>query len=234
MSAPQVSGDPEILTWLRGKLEATAQANGMSVTHDRALASSVFRGGEQQENAQIQPTDLPSRVVAAKLGRHSVLIGELPSTPSKEAVEDLLRRFRNQAVIARSHLSANEALDLQIILVGPPGSEASEKWSTLALLIERDEKVARKLAWLRPADAISDDKSYREFIGRTFLAQPWVYEGNFVMADLDSLSRVPELGDGTLPRTTAQTWVQLTFQHQDDAATLVDSLIDAWSKRGNL
>jgi hypothetical protein len=232
MSTPDSQKKLDILNWFSEKLAVTAQASGLLVEHHEALASSVFRGGTKQESAQIQSIDLPTRVTAVKLGRHSVLLGELPASPSTEAIEDLLRRFRNQAVIARSYLNANEALDLQVFLVGPLGSEASDKWSTLALLIERDEKVARKLAWLRPEKSVNDEKSYREFIGRTFLAQPWIYDHEFVTADLDGLSRIPELSDASLPRNTAQAWVQLTFQHHDDAVTLVDSLIEAWSKRG--
>lgn len=233
MSLPQMStSNEDILSWFRGRLISTATSMGLSVEANDSLASAVFRGGKGQESAQIQPIDLPPRVSAIKLGRHSILLGELPSAPSKEAIDDLLRRFRNQSVIARSYLSANEALDLQVFLVGPAGSESSDKWSTSGLLIERDEKVARKLAWLRPDDEANYDKSYGDFIRRSFLAEPWLYDGVFTMADLDSLSRIPELADGSLPRNTAQAWVQLTFQHHDDTTTLVDSLIDAWSNRG--
>ena len=226
------NSNENILSWFVQQLTATAKAIGLTIQSNDSLASAVFRGGHNLESAQIQPVDLPTQVAALKLGRHSVLLGELPVNPSKDSIEDVLRRFRNQAVIARSYLTSNEALDLQVFLVGPAGSESSDSWSTLALLIERDEKVARKLAWLRPSDSSNNEKSYREFIRRTFLAQPWDYDGVFTMADLDSLTRIPELADGSLPRNTAETWVRLTSQYHDDTVTLVDSLIDAWSNRG--
>jgi hypothetical protein len=230
--AHKTSVNESILSWFARQLTETAKLAGLSSHENEELASTIFRGGQNQESAQIQPTDLPTRVLAVKLGRHSVLLGELPPTPSKESIEDVLRRFRNQAVIARSYLTANEALDLQVFLVGPAGSEANDRWLTLGLLIERDEKVARKLAWLRPSEKSNDIKSYGEFIRRSFLAQPWVYDGVFTVADLDSLTRIPELADGSLPRNTAEQWVRLTTKYQDDTVTLVDSLIDAWGNRG--
>lgn len=226
------NSNESILSWFAERLSATANGLGLSTQVNNALASTVFRGGQNQDSAQIQPSDLPSQVLTVTLGRNSVLLGELPPAPSKESIEDVLRRFRNQAVIARSYLTANEALDLQVFLIGPPGSESNDQWATLGLLIERDERVARKLAWLRPAQSSSDSESYSEFIGRTFLARPWVYDGVFTVADLDSLTRIPELADGSLPRNTAEQWVRLTTQYHDDAVTLVDSLIDIWQNRG--
>lgn len=232
MSDIHSSDESAILAWFTARLFATAKALDLQSSENEALASATFRGGENSENAEIQAVDLPTKVRAVTLGRHSVLLGELPSHPSKGSIEDVLRRFRNQAVIARSYLTANQALDLQVFLIGPPGSELNDEWATLGLLIERDEKVARKLAWLRPADATNDDKSYDDFIGRTFLAQPWAYDGVFTVADLDSLTRIPELSDGSLPRNTAEKWVRLTSTYHDDAASLVDSLIEAWQDRG--
>jgi hypothetical protein len=235
MSNPQSSNSSEnILAWFAQQLMETAKGSDLPIENSEALASAVFRGARNLESTQIQPVDLPTQVTSLKLGRNSVLLGELPDTPSKESIEEVLRRFRNQAVIARSYLTSNEALDLQVFLVGPPGSESSDQWSTLALLIERDEKVARKLAWLRPSDSSNNEKSYRDFIRRTFLAQPWDHDGVFTMADLDSLTRIPELADGSLPRNTAEIWVRLTSQYHDDTVSLVDSLIDAWSNRGKV
>jgi len=222
----------DIIGWFTESLISTANAIGLKVTTDGTLASQIFQGGENQESAHLEASDLPAKVSALRIGRYSVLIGQLPGTPSKEAVDDTLRRFRNQSVIARSYLSPNEALDLQVFFVGPVGSDNNDKWSTLGLLIERDEKVARKITWLRPTEEANNSSSYGDFVKRTFLAEPWKHDGVFTMADLDSLSRIPELTDGSLARDTAQTWVQLTLKHQDDTVTLVDSLIEAWSKRG--
>jgi hypothetical protein len=226
------STDTDILSWFRDALVSSAATVGLEAKSNEALASTVFRGGREQAEAQLDPVDLPVKVLGLSVGRYSLLVGQLPNAPSNESIEDTLRRFRNQSVVARSYLSTNDALDLQVFLIGPPGSEDDERWMTLGLLIERDEKVARKLAWLRPVDGGNVLSSYNEFIRRTFLAEPWNHDAVFTMADLDSLSRIPELADGSLPRETAKSWVQLTFKHHDDTVTLVDSLIDAWSKRG--
>src|SRR5688500_4105972 len=115
-----------------------------------ALASGVFRAGEDAAAAQLDAADLPTSGPGLRLGRYVVVIGALPEEPSTEAVTEAVRRYRNQCVVSRSYLTPNEALDLHLILVGPRGSERLDEWQPLALIVERDERVARKLAWLRP------------------------------------------------------------------------------------
>ena len=111
------------------------------------------------------------------------MLGVLPETASIDAVRETLRRYRNQCVIARSFLSPNQVLDLQLMLVGPRGSERSAEWRSLALMVERDDRVARKLAWLRPEDPARDPESFADFLKRTFLARPWKIMANFRWPD---------------------------------------------------
>jgi hypothetical protein len=83
------------------------------------------------------------------------MLGILPDVAAIEAVRETLRRYRNQCVIARSFLGTNETLDLQLMLLGPRASERQEAWRAMALMVERDDRVARKLAWLRPEDRLN-------------------------------------------------------------------------------
>jgi len=218
------------LKWVQQALRAAAVAVDLEVGNCPELASGIFKGGEDAAAARLDPADLPTSVRALRLGRYIVLIGLLPDQPSTEAVTEALRRYRNQCVIARSYLTPNEALDLHLILVGPRGSERLDEWQPLALIIERDERVARKLAWLRPNEPKADEASFAEFIKRTFLARPWKHEAVFTMAALDNLNRVAAVGD--VPRDTVGEWIKLALTQRDDPSALVDALIDAWTRRG--
>jgi hypothetical protein len=136
-------------------------------------------------------------------------------------------------VVARSYLSANEALDLQLMLVGPRGSEQHAEWKSLALMVERDDRMARKLAWLRPVDTDRDAESFAEFLKRTFLARPWQYEGKFSVAGLDRLNAADSTGDSGVPRSTADEWEAIALKPEENPAKVVDALIAAWQRRGS-
>jgi hypothetical protein len=221
-----------ILDALHARLSAAAERVGLPVADAPRLTSNVFLGGEGAEVARLQPSDLPYPVRALQVGRYAVLLALLPEQPSLEAVTELLRRFRNQCVVARSYLSADEVLDLQGILVGPRGSEPVDEWRPLALLVEQDERVARKFAWLPPADEAADDASFADLIKRTFLARPWVNDATFTMAALDNLHRAAAMWDTSVPRDTVDEWVKLALGTRIDASTLVGGLVDAWARRG--
>jgi hypothetical protein len=221
------------------RLKAAAVEVGLAGAEAPELAGQVFLGGDGAESTRLRPSDLPHPVRALKIGRYSIVVTMLPEQPSVEAVTEALRRFRNQCVVARSFLSANEALDLQGVLVGPRGSESADEWTPLALLVERDERVARKFAWLRPAggkadDGKAEDASFRDLIKRTFLARPWINESTFTMAALDNLNRAAAMWDTTVSRDTVDEWVKLSLEPRDDPDTLVQALVDTWSRRGQL
>lgn len=231
--APASQTPSEItLDQLHGRLAAAAERVGLAVTDAPELTANVFMGGGGTEVAHIAISELPRPVRALKLGRYTVILAMLPEQPSLEAVTETLRRFRNQCVVARSYLSANETLDLQGILVGPRGSEPLDDWRPLALLAERDDRVARKFAWLRPADEAADKPSFDDLLKRTFLARPWVSDAIFTMAALDNLNRAAAMWDASVSRDTVDRWVKLSLDPREDTDALVTGLVDAWARRG--
>lgn len=225
----KLSPGEETLVGVEQALSRYALQVGLDVMSSPGLASQAFKGGEDSPSALLETRDLPALARGIKLGRHAVLLGLLPEVAREAEIVETLRRFRNQCVVARSHLSPNAALDLQVILVGPRGSQASDPWHTLALLVERDERVARKLVWLRPVEASQDTASLADFTKRTFLAHPWKDKGVFSMVPLDNISRAAV--DGQVPRATADEWNTLATEHKSDPAALVEGLVAAWARR---
>lgn len=221
-----------MLNRVHARFIEAAEAVGLAARDAPKLTANVFMGGDGTEAARLPANDLPYPVRALEIGRYKLLLATLPEQPSLEAVTESLRRFRNQCVVARSYLSANEALDLQGVLVGPRGSEPMDEWRPLALLVERDDRVARKFAWLRPADEAADESSFRDLIKRTFLARPWVNNSTFSMAALDNLHRAAAMWDTTVPRDTVDEWVKLSLGERADADALVQGLVEAWRRRG--
>jgi len=219
----------ETLAWVE---EALAEHAGpLYLTFERlpALAQPGFAGALESRATRLEPQDLPDPVRAVKVGRYTILLALLPEAPDRDAVVEAVRRVRNQCVVARSYLSPAAAMDLHALLVGPRGSEGEERWRPLALLAERDERVARKLVWRRPAASESDPASFDDFCRRTFLARPWKTDAVFSKAPLDHSGRAAE--DDGIPRDTAGEWARLAADDELDADALVDALINAWEDR---
>lgn len=213
------------------RLRKAALALDLKVEERAELASSTFNGGSAKSTS-LSPTDLPAESHAIRIGRFNIVLGVLPDVPTMEAVLETLRRCRNQCVVARSFLGTNETLDLQLMLLGPRSSERQEAWRALALMVERDDRVARKLAWLRPEDAQRDEESFTDFLKRTFLARPWVHaEGQFEDAALDELSRTGATAPG-LPRTIADEWERIALDEMKAPDDVVAALVKAWERRG--
>ncbi|MER9554395.1 ABC-three component system middle component 1 [Mesorhizobium sp. M0323] len=200
------------------------------VKEDPRLAGRSFNGGSSAATT-LEADELPAEVKVLRIGRYTVIFGTLPDAPSLPSVRETLRRYRNQCVVARSFLSANESLDLQLFLVGPRGSEWERKWKSLGLFLERDDRVARKLAWLRPRDAPRDDESFDEFLRRTFLARPWEEDEEDLRKN-QSLD-LDEPTPSGLPRSTAEAFDNIALEGDDDrpADEIVEALIQAWEQR---
>jgi hypothetical protein len=195
------------------------------------LARTSFNGG-LAASTSLSPTDLPAESHAIKVDRFNIVLGSLPDVAALESVRETLRRYRNQCVVARSYLNSNETLDLQLMLLGPRSSERQDSWRALALMVERDDRVARKLAWLRPEDPQRDNESFAEFLKRTFLARPWIRaEGEFDDVALDQLSSSVALAPG-LPRTTADEWERIALDDTKTPDQIVAALVEAWERRG--
>jgi len=206
-----------------------AHSLGLTVASKPSYAEPLFSGGDGTPSARIEPSDLPNHVRGLQIGRYAVLLTLLPEAPDEDGIGEVVRRVRNQCVVARSYLSPPAALDLHAILVGPRGSEGVDRWKALALIAERDERVARKLVWLRPLKASADEESFADFAKRSFLARPWVTRGLFSMAPLDNVSRAATFEE--LPRETAGEWMRLVNQSDVDPDSLVDQLVTSWKRR---
>lgn len=212
------------------RLRKSAVALGLQVVDRAELVSATFNGGSTNSNS-LSLTDLPAEAHAIQIDRFNIVLSLLPDVPTMEAVLETLRRCRNQCVVARSYLSTNEALDLQLMLLAPRASERLEAWRALALMVERDDRVARKLAWLRPEDPQRDEESFADFLKRTFLARPWVSaEGQFEDAELDELSGAGATAPG-LPRTTAEEWERIALDGKNSPDDIVAALVKAWERR---
>jgi len=212
------------------RLRVSAKELSLDAQDRPELAGSVFSGGTTPATT-LEPTDLPTESLAIGIGRYTIVLGLLPDVPTLESVRETLRRYRNQCVVARSFLNVNQILDLQLMLVGVRGSERQDAWRALALMVERDDRVARKLAWLRPDDPQCDGESYNEFAKRTFLARPWDKAGEFEDVALDQMSESNAISEG-LPRSTADEWERIALDGDKTPDEIVAALVDAWEKRG--
>jgi hypothetical protein len=151
-----------------------------------AFNADVLSTASIGEPLQRHERDLPRLVGAARLDDMPVLIGELDGLPERAAVNDLSRRYRNQAIIARSWLGP-EAPNLQLFLIGPPGALNDVRWRQLAAVVEADDRVCRKLVWL-----FQDEPTIElagGFLERTFLARPWPAGGQEIV-ELDRMSDI--------------------------------------------
>lgn len=127
---------------------------------------------------------------ALQVGSYSILIAKLLDSTLAEFA---LRDYYTQAAIARGVLG-NRDDDLYLFLIGPEGSRTDERWQRLALGIERDESICRKLIWL-PSDEENLGRLQREaemFCERTFLARPWLFEQEHMQHDLDAMNAIYE------------------------------------------
>jgi len=213
------------------RLREAARSLGLKVEERPDLASTSFSGGSSPSTT-LSSSELPSECSAIKVDRFTVVVGVLPEVAALEAVRETLRRYRNQCVVARSYLSPNETLDLQLMLLGPRASERQDAWKALALMVERDDRVARKLAWLRPEDPLRDDESFGEYLKRTFMARPWIRGAEeFEDVALDELSASATTQPG-LPRTTAEEWERIALDENKSPDQIVSALIKAWERRG--
>jgi hypothetical protein len=210
-------------------LTLRASELGLVVQTKPNYAGQIFAGGSNTPSARIEARDLPSHVFGLQIGRYAVLLTLLPESPDEEGISEVVRRVRNQCVVSKSYLSPTIALDLHVLFVGPRGSERDDRWKALALLVERDDRAARKLVWLRPRDASADERSFADFIKRTFLAQPWVTEAVFSMAPLDNVSRAAAFGE--ISRDTINEWARLASEPGIDPESLVEQLIASWQRQ---
>jgi hypothetical protein len=178
-------------------------------------------------------SELPEECLGLTISHFPLILGVLPDSPIKEAVQESVRRYRNQCVVAKSYLSPSQSLDLQLMLLGPRGSDTDSNWDSLAKLVERDDRVARKLIWLMPENPERDLESFNQFIKQTFLARPWRGTSKFGDVELDKLSDAEAKGDG-LPRGTVTAFEKIALDEEKTPDEIVDALVKAWKTRNKI
>jgi hypothetical protein len=82
-----------------------------------------------------------------------------------KAAEIVIKR----ALDTRKSLPSAAANDLNLVFTAEPQAENKSLWKDLQHEIERDDRVCRKLVWLKGKHGIGAD----EFLKRTSLARPW-------------------------------------------------------------
>ena len=212
---------------------AAAQAVDIGCTTRPDLTKSDFRGGSGED--VLRGSHLPIEVDARIFGLVPVIFGQLPDVPDMNLGWEYVRRYRNQGVVARSHLIPEQSLDLQLWLLGPPGSNDDAEWKAFALAIERDDRVARKLVWLPPAMDAMWSIAFNTFVARTFLARPWSSLGPMNTPQLDRVSGLESLATNLpISLDVTKRWFALAgAEDLEDGPDLVDALIDAWAENAS-
>lgn len=205
---------------------------GLSLVRREDLESREFRGGRGQET--LQASLLPDEVYGAFVGRTPLLLAMLPDSHDEHVVDDAVKRLRNQSVIARSFLRPEQVVDLQLWLSGPLASAENPLWRSVAVVIERDERVARKLVWLRSAVPEGHADSFSSFVARTFMARPWAVAPQRSHAQLDRLTALMSVAsDEDVGPEVLRRWFDLAEATDDveSGAELIEQLIAALKER---
>lgn len=230
--------ESSILNEFMQRLTATAHSRAVADNRPQKVESKLefmgtaFNGGATAATT-LSASDLPGECIGLAIGRFALILGVLPDCPSQEAVQEAVRRYRNQCLIARSYLSPSQSLDLQLMLLGPRGSDIDSEWDTLAKLVERDDRVARKLVWLLPEIPDRDEESFNQFIKQTFLARPWRGFSKLEDVELDKLSDAEVKGNG-LPRATVEAFEEIALDDEKTSDEIVDALVKAWQTRSTV
>ncbi|TPN63691.1 hypothetical protein FJ986_23540 [Mesorhizobium sp. B1-1-1] len=185
--------------------EAPAQLSGSRFNSEFLSDAIVDRTLGRRED------DLPQYVAAVTLDRIPVLIGALVGSALKTSVDQQVRRYRNQATIARSWLGS-DAPNLQLFLTGPSGALRDPAWRQMAAEIEADDRICRKLVWLFEGSPTLEHA--KGFFERTFIARPW--PAKQLTQQLDSMANI-SLPDG---------WEEAVEDPNLDFGGLVERLIE--------
>lgn len=156
-------------------------------------------------------SDLPHYIAAAILDGIPVLFGMLDGSALKTSVDQQMRRYRNQATIARSWLGSDAPI-LQLVLTAPSGALRDPAWRQLAAEIEADDRTCRKFVCLFEGSLTLEGA--KGFFERTFIARPWPAEQ--LTQQLDSMANI------SLPNG----WEEAIEDPDLDFSGLVERLIE--------
>lgn len=146
---------------------------------------------------EMRDIDAPSGLFVESHSSYAIQIGQLEAKLTIGDWDDVYRQvllsrwhgYQQYAATARTWLLSNYSDDLNLFLVGPPGSKDEAEWRNFSEVIERNELVCRKLVWLPSKNEQEWPSQIAEFIERTFLAEPWKTSHIGQPANLDALSK---------------------------------------------
>lgn len=202
---------------LRDRLLASADKLGWAAVHAPELVSRQFRGRPDASTAS-----LPEVAYGVRLESYPVIVAPV-TLGTKSDMLDALRLLHSQLVIARSYMARSEVINAHIFLCAVDPS-AETDWRTVIDIAERDETVCRKVIWLPdPSDL---DRSYTDFLARTFLATPWEGVTERHDAPLDQVQGLAAklLVKAGLAEAVAPTWIDIVNQAADDSDAMVERL----------
>jgi hypothetical protein len=211
---------------LKDRLLASALALDWKAVEFPDFAVPKFRG-RSDNSAETLPN-----VFGLRLGDYPIIVAPVELRSIGE-MQQSLKKLHAQMVIARSYMRSDEILNAHIMLcaVNLPANrhnaDALGDWRGVVDLAQRDETVCRKIIWIPDADDL--DRSYTEFLARTFLAMPWRLAGRVMDADLDRNEGLAErmLVSHGLSVAAARKWVQLAERTDLDADMLIPLLVTA-------
>jgi hypothetical protein len=156
---------------------------------------------------------------------YSILITQLGDFLAAPEAQAEVSAQQRRAGIALTWLQPSMRSDLNLFIVGPPGSSDSPDWGDFAGQVERNEQVCRKLVWLPSRDSSQWETGARNFCDRTFLARPWLQQPTIATEPhLDPLGRLAE-GNPRMAK-----WLSLVDQLGDEDGELIDALVAAWGE----
>lgn len=194
------------------------------------LKASVLLSEQGGTLVPLPDGSLPREVRGLIVGAYPLILGAVQADDVASALAEI-RRFSNQAAVARTWLPPEQADNLQIFLVGPVGSDTASDWRNLQSRVERDEQICRKLIWLPPADEVARNQSLTAFLARTVLVRPWGDDDAAPSGRLDvleSLARAP-LAPGLPPDLTVA-WRDILFKATEASEQTAAALIAALEK----
>jgi hypothetical protein len=155
--------EPNIVETLKQHIVVEARKAGWDVQHVSAPSITT----SEQKSAGPRP-----HVDVIIAGMHPILVADLGS--SLDTATSVWAASQRQAAMVRTTIAADKGEDLILVLVGPPGSRDDGDWKALAMEIERNDLVCRKLVWLPEKKQPFAPESLHEFTRRTFIAKPWL------------------------------------------------------------
>jgi len=202
-------------------LTKRASELGVEVKPCPEMTSQNFKG-----RGDVNSVALPRHIRGVRFGKYPVILGEL-KLEKDEKIEEQIKGYHNQAIVARSFLSNEEIVDIHVFLICIEPKQQSLKWLSFIDKIERDEAYCRKLVWAKEQ---GNEKSFDNFVDRTFLARPWlglVDEGANAQLDYNARLVQQVLEGQGLTAEAAAKWIKILNEPDDDHQKTVDELVEA-------